>query len=49
MDHWDSIDIERARELLEKREHAGVCVSRVGGRGGGRVGRVGGGAESWSD
>ena len=25
--HWDSIDIERARELLEKRGHVGVCVS----------------------
>ena len=23
--HWDSIDIERARELLGKREYAGVC------------------------
>ena len=27
--HWYSIDIERARELLGKREYAGVCVSRV--------------------
>lgn len=27
--HWSSIDIERARELLEKREYVGVCVSRV--------------------
>ena len=27
--HWDSIDIEIARESLGKREYAGVCVSRV--------------------
>ena len=27
--HWYSIDIERARELLGKREYAGVCVGRV--------------------
>ena len=27
--HWDSIDFEKARELLGKREYAGVCVSRV--------------------
>ena len=39
--HWDSIDIKRASELLEKREHAGACVSKVGGRSGGRVGWVG--------
>ena len=34
----DSIDIERAGELLEVRENVDVCVSRVGGRGAGRVG-----------
>ena len=28
--YWDSVDMERARELLGKREYAGVCVSRVG-------------------
>ena len=27
--HWGSIDTEGARELLGKREYAGVCVSRV--------------------
>ena len=27
--HWDSIDMERRREFLGKREYAGVCVSRV--------------------
>ena len=27
--HWDSIDIEKVRELLGKGEHAGVCISRV--------------------
>ena len=27
--HWDSIDIEKARELLGKRGYAGVCISRV--------------------
>ena len=27
--YWDSIDIEKARELLGKREYAGVCTSRV--------------------
>lgn len=27
--HWESIDIERARELLEKQEYAGLCVRRA--------------------
>ena len=26
---WDGIDIEKAKELLGKREYAGVCISRV--------------------
>ena len=27
--YWDSIDIEKVRGLLGKREYAGVCTSRV--------------------
>ena len=40
--HWSSIDIERARELLERREYTGICVGRVGGRGGRVTGGWGG-------
>ena len=43
--HWISIDTERMRELLERREYVGVYVSRIGGAvtggWGGWVGGVG--------
>jgi len=30
-DHWDSVDLERARHLLADKQYARACVNRVNG------------------